>query len=1160
MIGKQLITEAIKHDLERKMSQHRLEAQIERVQYNQTAVMLLIETCNLVRENTSRAVTSLDNMVLYFMKTKGSENDDDTLMGLLQMGELYESIRWPATLGFLTLLLLLCTVLVIGVARRSRCALIFFSVSGLFCIIMCWLLSGIYLASSVAAGDFCMRPHEYMCRQVGMRSPYVYFLNCGTLRNRFILRLNESRDLVERARESVYLIQRMSQETYPRIDVHKTLEAMDNDLEETKRNLTVLSATLDRRAIDRHYADALRGLCGGGLLGLSLMMVAGLLTSFLFTILVYADSHAWIYLNKRRPSMDIDKSETVPLFPSNAPSANISPTAPLHHTGTINRTLLHHQQLHGGMTTGSTGTLGSSRSNGTANGLRTGFVATYNNPLHHQQQHHHKTNTSLGSTAISSRTGGAGVSSAVNNRRLSPSPPPGYDVVVHGIRHGFFWPSYPGPFTISSAAILIISKRSITSNGIGRNSLKSIFTSATLPRSAGSSLRSVLSSQTSNTMYRSTGNGLDRDDDKDPRDVTNNSFNRFDPKYISIGPKAVRGNNNLNVVAAATASKCATLRHVGRYGGSLKGTSPSANLRNAKTPSIATVSKDYCSQPDCITQAYPSNPTDAQQQQKPPPPLDPPIPLPPKTPSATPRPLPPPTQIQTLQSAPPRSLNPNSIVNQPLPEIPNPATLQQQHQQSKISPQPLCAANLNQYRSLQRPQAQKLQLSAANAAVHTATQSTNLNQQTTNQLQPPTLPPKNRHKTSPRQHNAGSGEQHQQIPQVPPPKVSNLRHQQQSYERERERERDRERERERERERDRHERPRRSETLDNARSNLGYGEQQSAHLNIRKQYSYDSGQPNSYFHQRHSSSQAATTPNNNYHHSTSATAKQHQQQQQQLLVDAQQQMYYRSLKRGGSHGNNDMYSECACCGGGVDVVRRSACHTTSGTSAVAMAGSNHSTVVTSTAPIPLPPKKHRSSSRSRDSQETSIPAVVCNANTCIDHEYDEYCPGAYESQQSGIQRQSHSAVTATKHHQRAATFDVADAREYELRRLGNRRSQSQVANLKYRNGGLNVIDHHRGERTHDRERSRSDHRIGSYTYDDTIINGAMTHAFSSSITNGGINHHQTSHHLNQSSDIPQQPPLQQPHQQQRQQQRHYAKTIPIVAVVRTLSSNYLCKN
>lgn len=75
-------TELIKFDLEIKMSQHKLEQQIEKVQYNQTAVMLLIDTCQLVRENTSRAVTSLDNMVLYFMKTKGSENDT-SLMGLL---------------------------------------------------------------------------------------------------------------------------------------------------------------------------------------------------------------------------------------------------------------------------------------------------------------------------------------------------------------------------------------------------------------------------------------------------------------------------------------------------------------------------------------------------------------------------------------------------------------------------------------------------------------------------------------------------------------------------------------------------------------------------------------------------------------------------------------------------------------------------------------------------------------------------------------------------------------------------------------------------------------------------------------------------------------------------------------------------------------------
>lgn len=83
----------------------------------------------------------------------------------MQPAEFYESIRWPATLGYLTVLLLLCVILVIGVARSSRCALIFFSVFGLFGLIICWLLSGIYLASSVALSDFCMRPHDFMCGQ-----------------------------------------------------------------------------------------------------------------------------------------------------------------------------------------------------------------------------------------------------------------------------------------------------------------------------------------------------------------------------------------------------------------------------------------------------------------------------------------------------------------------------------------------------------------------------------------------------------------------------------------------------------------------------------------------------------------------------------------------------------------------------------------------------------------------------------------------------------------------------------------------------------------------------------------------------------------------------------------------------------------------------------
>ncbi|XP_055389212.1 protein tweety-2-like isoform X2 [Condylostylus longicornis] len=337
-------TETIKNDLETKVKKFNLEEMIDKPNYNQTVVTMLLETCRLIRDNASRAVTSLD-MVVYFMKNHKAEANalmgpDLSLQNILYKSELFEAIRWPTTLTFLTILLLLCAVLLIAVARRSRCALIFFSVCGLFGIIICWFLAGIYLASSVALGDFCMKPVDHMCRQVGTKNPDdVFYLNCGTLRNRFILRLNESRDFVERSRESVYRVSKMSREVRPTIEIQGSCESMIKALQEIKEKLTTLSASLDHRNIDKHYLNALSGICGNSLLGLSLMMVAGILTAFLLTILVYAASHAWIYLTKKQS--DIDKSETAPLFPASPAPTVSSPTAPILGSGTLNRTLLH---------------------------------------------------------------------------------------------------------------------------------------------------------------------------------------------------------------------------------------------------------------------------------------------------------------------------------------------------------------------------------------------------------------------------------------------------------------------------------------------------------------------------------------------------------------------------------------------------------------------------------------------------------------------------------------------------------------------------------------------------------------------------------------------------------------------------------------------------
>jgi hypothetical protein len=111
-----------------------------------------------------------------------------------------------------------------------------------------------------------------------------------------------------------------------------------------------------------------------------------------------------------------------------------------------------------------------------------------------------------------------------------------------------------------------------------------------------------------------------------------------------------------------------------------------------------------------------------------------------------------------------RSSKSISIINQPLPEIPK--------QHTNSNPQVLSAANLNNYRSLQRPQSNKssypsatMQRSRESRPVIPAKVSA-----------PPILPPKNRQQVRGQQHSSSQNYQQQQYPSK-------------SYERERSRDR-----------------------------------------------------------------------------------------------------------------------------------------------------------------------------------------------------------------------------------------------------------------------------------------------------------------------------------------------------------------------------------
>jgi hypothetical protein len=83
---------------------------------NKTVMDALIQALNSLKQNMSLAV----NRTHEFKKPLSGIN----LIGAISLAERIEQLRWPITMAVLSALLILCVVLLVGVARHSRCALI----------------------------------------------------------------------------------------------------------------------------------------------------------------------------------------------------------------------------------------------------------------------------------------------------------------------------------------------------------------------------------------------------------------------------------------------------------------------------------------------------------------------------------------------------------------------------------------------------------------------------------------------------------------------------------------------------------------------------------------------------------------------------------------------------------------------------------------------------------------------------------------------------------------------------------------------------------------------------------------------------------------------------------------------------------------------------
>ena len=83
---------------------------------NKTMLGLLLAALQSMKQNTNIAV----NRSFEIRKPLTGIS----LAGAIGMGEKIEQLRWPVTMAVLSALLVLCVVLVVGVARHSRCVLI----------------------------------------------------------------------------------------------------------------------------------------------------------------------------------------------------------------------------------------------------------------------------------------------------------------------------------------------------------------------------------------------------------------------------------------------------------------------------------------------------------------------------------------------------------------------------------------------------------------------------------------------------------------------------------------------------------------------------------------------------------------------------------------------------------------------------------------------------------------------------------------------------------------------------------------------------------------------------------------------------------------------------------------------------------------------------
>jgi len=325
----------------------------------------LMENSDFIFYNVTDGLKAMDKIRLQIYDPKMPIEIGKIPKGVLNA----EVLRWPITMSLLGLFSLFCLLLFIGAIVHSRATLIVFSVCGLFSILLLWFLASIYVTMAVALAGFCYKPTQWV--QLALNHSFNlseeisnYYLRCNehSNQNPFQNALRDSQRAVFDIEDSVKRVNAIARQHYRESQLNPSLAKLMEASANTVTLMGDLNNSLKCDPLYRFYNDALVAACDQGLFGLFVMLVSASICALFFTILVWCNSHTWIYFKHKGKYVKVeDQDPYMPLSTIDRGGRGGSMGAPIYQRSrtihTPPQTPPYHGTLNGHGTMGPLGTI-----------------------------------------------------------------------------------------------------------------------------------------------------------------------------------------------------------------------------------------------------------------------------------------------------------------------------------------------------------------------------------------------------------------------------------------------------------------------------------------------------------------------------------------------------------------------------------------------------------------------------------------------------------------------------------------------------------------------------------------------------------------------------------------------------------------------------------